>query len=358
MLHPLRLVAAVAAGLLVSTLTPGTASAAPADRSSGWLSRQLTDGAVVFPQYGDFVDYGMTADVAYALKAIGGHADDLTQIRRTLAENVDSWTGTGDFVSGGSTAKAVVAAQVTGANARSFGGVDVVARLEDRISDAKPIVGRLEDKSPDTDYANTFAQAIAARGLARARSAGADEAIRFLLKQQCSPGYFRLNFTPDKAAAKQSCDAGTEAESAPDTDATALAVLSLDAMPRAAKTKAVKNAIADASAWLRKSQKANGSHGGGTSTEASNTNSTGLAAWALGETGSCRAASKAADWVQGLQVRGDVAGTPLAGQKGAIAYDRKALREARADGITDDTQYQWRSATSNAAPALGYLSCR
>lgn len=352
-----RLVAATAAGLLTLTLTTGTASAAPADRSSGWLARQLTDGAVVFPQYGDFVDYGMTADVATALDAIGGHARDLKAIRRTLAHNVDAWTGTGDFTSGGSTAKAVVAAQVTGADPRHFGGVDVVSRLEERISDAQPTVGRLQDASADSDYANTFAQAIAVRGLARARSAEADEAIRFLLEQQCSRGYFRLNFTADKTAAEQGCDAGTSEESAPDTDATALAVLSLDAMPKSARTRAVRNAIDDATTWLRRSQKANGSHGGGPSTEGSNANSTGLAAWALGETGSCRAARKAAQWVADLQVAGDVKGTPLAGEKGAIAYNRKALREARRDGITDDSQYQWRSATVNAAPALSYLSC-
>ena len=116
---------------------------------------------------------------------------------------------------------------------------------------------------------------------------------------------------------------------------TALAVLQLDALPKKARTKAVKRAIADAATWLKKKQKKNGSLGGGTATEASNTNSTGLAAWALGETGSCKKARAAARWVRDLQVSGDVSGTPLAGEKGAIAYDRAAYRSAAADGIDE-----------------------
>lgn len=357
MRHLTRLAAVVAAGLLIVTV-PGPATAAPDDRSAGWLSRQLTDGLVHNAQY-DFDDYGLTADTAYALDSIGRHGGDLDDIGAALADKVDSWTTGVDFgssdVYAGSVAKAVVVAQATGANPRDFGGVNLVQRLNDRVNDSAPIVGRLEDQS-STDYANTIGQAFAARGLARAGSGEADEAVRFLLKQQCSQGYFRLLFAV-KDAKKQGCNAGNASESAPDTDVTSLAVLSLDSLPKKAKTKAVRGAIDDAAAWLKQAQKKNGSLGGGTATEASNANSTGLAAWALGETGSCKKARKAARWVRGLQVSGKVSGTPLAGEKGAIAYDRATLRAAEQDGIGTEEQDQWRRATTQAAPGLRYLTC-
>ena len=353
MSHLHRLVAVAAAGLLVLTVA-GPASAAPDDRGAGWLTRQLTDGLIHNDQY-DLDDYGLTADTAYALKAIGGHADDLVTIREALAANVDSWTTGGDPAEAyaGSIAKAVVVAQVTGGDARDFGGTDLVTALDDRVRDTAP-VGRLEDKSQYGDYANTIGQSFAVRGLGNAGSGETAAATAFLLKQQCSQGFFRLGFAAIDAG-KQGCDADDEAS--PDTDATALALLNLRALPKAARTDAVKAAIADGLAWLGRRQKDNGSFGGGTATEASNTNSTGLAAWVLADAGICGKARAAAAWVKKLQVSGDVSGTPLAGQKGAIAYDRAAFKAAQADGIGTNEQDQWRRATTQAAPGLSALGC-
>ncbi|MFC4786843.1 hypothetical protein ACT8ZV_20375 [Nocardioides sp. MAHUQ-72] len=357
MRHLHRPAAVLAAGALIATTIAGAAQAAPADRSGQWLDRQLTDGLVHNDQY-DFDDYGLTADTAIALDAIGGHRPAVKQVRKALAGNVDAWTTFGDDVYAGSVAKALVLAETTGADPRSFGGVDLVKRLAARVSSSKPTVGRIQDKA-QTDYANTIGQALAARGLAKAGSGKADEAVRFLLEQQCSAGYFRLNFA-GLAKKDQSCDAGKRATtSAPDTDVTALAVLNLRATPH--KTKAVRSAIKDAVAWLKRHQKDNGSFGGGPATEASNANSTGLAGWALAEAGACKPAARAARWVKGLQVSGDVSGTPLAGEKGAIAYDRAAFKAAKSDGIGDAQRDQWRRATSQAAPALAYLqveNCR
>ena len=345
-----RAAAVLAAGALVLT-TAGTAQAAPAGSSAGWLDDQLTKGLVYNAQY-DFNDYGLTADTALALVALGGHDAAVKDVRRALAKNVDSWTTGADFGSSdiysGSVAKAVVVAQATGADPRSFGGVDLVKRLQKRVAGADPIVGRVQDKS-DTDYANTIGQSFAARGLALAGSTKAGKVTKFLLKQQCSAGFFRLSFA-DPSKKKQGCDAGTAEQSAPDTDVTALAVINLSAIPKPGK--AVRAAIDNATDWLVEAQKKNGSFGGGPATEASNTNSTGLAAWAFGATGACTQAKDAAVWVKGLQVRGDVSGTPLAGEKGAIAYDRAAFKAGQSDGITKETRDQWRRATSQAAPAL------
>ncbi len=348
-----RSAAVLVAGALIVTTVSGAAHAAPDDLSGNWLERQLTNGLIHNGQF-NVDDYGLTADTALGLAAIGGHRAKIRTIRRALAERVDSWTTGSDDVYAGSTAKAVVVAQASGADSRDFGNVNLVRRLNNRVSSTKPIVGRIEDRSADgSDFANTIGQAFAAQGLSVARSGRADEAVRFLLKQQCSNGFFRLNFAA-KAAADQTCDGGDKATSSPDTDVTALAVLSLKALPR--KTAKIRSAVADAVGWLKRRQQANGSFGGGTATEASNANSTGLAGWALGDAGACRPAAKAAAWVHRLQVSGDVSGTPLEGEKGGIAYNHARFAAAESQGIGTEERDQWRRATSQAAPALTYLS--
>ena len=351
----LRPAALACAVLLTLTVFAGPVSASPSDNSAAWLERQLTDGVVHNDEYG-FDDYGLTADVGLALAAVGGHGADVRTIRKALAARVDSWTTGVDFgsddVYAGSVAKAAVFARTAGADPRSFGGVDLVARLEQRVSTADGLAGRIADQG-DSDYANVIGQAYAAAALSHAGSARAGKAVRFLLKQQCRAGYFRLYFA-DKGAADQTCDGAPKAAKAPDTDVTAISVLMLRSVkPR---TKAVRGAITDAVGWLKRRQADHGGFGGGTATEAPNANSTGLAGWALGETGSCRPARKAARWVQRFQVTRDERGTELARQVGAIAYDATAFRQGKQYGIGPAEQDQWRRASAQAAPALRFVS--
>jgi hypothetical protein len=353
----LRPVAALAAGALLTTALAGPAHADRADDGATWLEGQLTGSLVHNPQFGGFDDYGLTLDFGFGLKAIGGHGDTVRAIRDEMADHVDSYTTGADFgqpenVYAGSLAKLTAYVQVTGGDARAYGGADLVQRLNSRILSDSPVNGRLRDKGAD-DFVNTIGQSFAARALARADSRKAGGAIRFLLKQQCDAGFFRLNLATQDAE-KQSCDAAPASKKAPDTDATALAVLNLRAMPIDVRTAPVRAAIADATAWLRKRQKDNGSLGGGTSTEGSNSNSTGLAAWALGDAGVCRPAARAARWVRDLQVV-DATGTSLEGEDGAIAYDAAGYAEGEDGGISDAERDQWRRATAQAAPGLSYL---
>jgi hypothetical protein len=335
------LLAAPALALGLTVAAPGQASAAQG-RPADWLERQLTDGLIHNNVY-DFDDYGLTADTGMALAHIGGHRKAVRQVKQALAQHVDSWTTGVDFgssdVYAGSVAKAVVLAQTVGADPTKFGGVDLIERLEDRVSTAAGIAGRIEDQTAGTDFANTLGQAFAVGGLRRAGSPAAPRATRFLLKQQCDAGFFRLYFA-DKAAADQSCDGAARADRAPDTDATAIAVAQLQTVKH--PSRAVKSSIKAGLRWLVRHQKDNGSFGGGPTTSAANANSTGLAAWALARGGRCRAADNATDWVVGLQKR-----------SGAIAYNRAAYRA----GISKETLDQWRRATSQAAPALQLPGC-
>jgi hypothetical protein len=331
---------------------------APGESAAAWLAAQPTAGLVHNPNFGGFDDYGLTVDLGLGLVTLGGQQAAVDEIRDALAGRVDSYTTGVDWgssdVYAGATAKLLVFAQAAGGDPSSYGGVDLVARLKARVRTNGPAKGRIADRASGSDYANVIGQAFAVQGLAQAGAGRFAPALGFLLKQQCSKGYFRLDFTKRKKAKKQTCNAGDPTStSAPDTDVTALAVLTLHSLH--SDKKSVKNALWRAKKWLRARQKANGSFGGGTSTEASNANSTGLAGWALGEAGGCGAAQKAATWVAKWQVDSVPTGSPLEGDLGAVGYDRAGYVAARADGITDATRDQWRRATAQAAPALRNL---
>ena len=354
-LGALSLALAVTGGLVAAA--PQASAAPPAgspDTAATWLTQQLTQGVIHDEQY-DFDDYGLTADTGFALAAIEGQSPALRTLRKALGKHVRSWTTGVDFgsadVYAGSTAKALVFAQTTGTDRKSFGGVNLAKQLEALVTASGAAKGRIHDQSTD-DYANTIGQAYAANGLAAAGSPKAKSALKFLLEQQCSKGYFRLYFA-DASATDQTCDgAATAADRAADTDATAIALVNLLSIERLSPK--AQDALHKAISWLKRTQKADGSFGGGTATEASNSNSTGLAGFALAQADWCPNASRAAAWVAKLQIAGAVAGTPLKGESGAIAYDRKSFNAAKKNGIGVEQRDQFRRATAQAAPVLLY----
>ncbi|MGI8523576.1 MAG: prenyltransferase/squalene oxidase repeat-containing protein [Nocardioides sp.] len=340
-------------GLVVGAFA-GPATASPDARSGDWLVGQLHHGVMHNQQY-DFDDDGLTIDAALALKQIGHHAAAIRRIRAAVADDVRTYTSGGKRSSeryAGALAKTTVLAQISGGRARHFGGINLVRRVVARVGTDGPSRGRLADHSQYGDYANVIGQAFAARALSVAGADRAHSAVRFLLRQQCDAGYFRLDLTPSKTAKNQSCEGGRKSgDSAPDTDVTALAVIELHALPK--RGAAVRHAIKHAGRWLARHQLDNGSFGGGTSTKGANTNSTGLAASALKIARRHAAATHAARWVERFQTTSTHG--KLADERGAIAYDAAALRAGKHDGITDATRDQWRRATAQAAPALRLL---
>jgi hypothetical protein len=340
-----RVAALVAAPALSITLaagiTPASADPTPTGSSATtWLAGELTNGLVYNPNFGGFNDYGLSVDTALAELAMNNTAV-AHQIRDAIAANVNSYiTDPNDPGSkyAGATAKTLVLAQRAGGNPTSFGGVDLVTRLESLVSAS----GRTGDVSSYGDFANSIGQSFAAEGLARAGSPKASAVSSYLLRQQCPAGFFRLSLGDQQCADN----------SAPDTDVTALAVLGLQGLRGNA---AVATAIDKAVAWLKTTQATDGSFGGGGVTAAPNTNSTGLAASALGASCEVSAATKAASYVRTFQVPAGQTG-PLASEVGAIAYDTAGKSAGQTNGITDATSDQWRRATAQAAPALSWDS--
>ena len=358
------LVASVLAVSLVAGGDPAHAvpASSPAGHGATWLAHQLDrQGLIHNPNFGGFDDYGLTIDTVFGMKAIGGHRSDVAKARRALSKHVPNYTTGVDFgstaVFAGAVAKLLVLAQSTGGGGRHFGHTNLVRRLNHRVITSGPSTGRIQDVEDPAnsiaDSANVIGQIFAARGLLKAGSPQGATALKFLLKQQCGTGFFRLTFNTDKSARDQGCGTGDH----PDTDVTALAVVEL--APVAQGHGKLNRALRDATRWLKRHQHANGSLGGAGPTSRANANSTGLAGWAFLTEGTCGAARRAAGWLAELQVTGHLSGTPLAGERGAIAYDHAALRLAKKDGIDRASRDQWRRAGSQAAPALLALTrCR
>jgi hypothetical protein len=343
---------ALAVTLVGASAPAQGSSSSPRREGADWLAGQLRHGVIHNGEF-DFNDYGLTIDTAFALQSTGGHAATVSRIRSALERHATDYTTFLGDVFAGSTAKLLVFARTTGGGATDFGGVDLVAQLRSLVVTAGPAKGRIRDQSTSADTANTIGQVYAMQGL-KPHTAQAASVLNFLLDQQCSAGFFRLNFAADPTTGKQSCDSATRAHRVPDTDATAIAVLGLVASHW--NRKAVHRAIKHAAAWLLRHQADNGSFRGGPTTATANSNSTGLAGWALAVSGHCGAARQAAGWVRARQVDGRLAGTPLAGERGAIAYDKTSMRAARKHGITVHKRDEWRRATAQATPVLRALT--
>ncbi|HET7430106.1 MAG TPA: hypothetical protein VFJ89_01260 [Nocardioides sp.] len=343
------LVSAAVTVALVGTAGSAQAATTPAGHASDWLAGQLHHGVIHNGQY-DFDDYGLTSDVVLALTATGFHPDAVAQARTALAKHVTDYTGPKKERYAGALAKLLVVTEQTGGGSRDFGGVDLVHRLSQRVSQSAPTVGRISDRSKYGDNANVVGQIFAARGLVQVGASASQDALKFLLRQQCQAGYLRLDFTKSKTSSHQGCTRTSPA----DVDTTALFVIELSAVQ--ASSPDLPQALTKAKRWLLKHQHADGSFSGGPTTAPKNSNSTGLAGWALAVQHRCGAARDAAHWVRGKQVTGK-SGARLSDEKGAIAYDGTALKAAKKHGITQSARDQWRRATAQAAPLLALPGC-
>ena len=321
-----------------------------------WLNRQVENGVVHNDQYG-FDDYGLGIDVALALHTVGQQSPTVQAVGDQLARHVGEYTapGFGTVTSAGGTAKAVALAGAVGADPSTFGGMDLVAQLEKTVADSGPATGRIQDvldpkEAAAADYANVVGQAYAVLGLTAVNSPEAGPATQFLLAQQCTDGWFRLDFTKDVKAADQSCEGDKGAKPDLDTTAFAIRALSLSDSPQAS------NAVSSAVAWLSGQQAPDGSFGGGSTASTPNTNSTGLAGTALGEAGETEAAEQAATWVFGRQALDCEKFEPAV--VGAIAYDDAGVAAAARKGVGVKTADQFRRASAGALPVLQWLPTR
>jgi hypothetical protein len=373
MSHPARRIGVLFAASVVTAgilAAPGSAGAAPVAGvtpastagtdstpsriAANWLEKELTDGLMVGSQG---TDYGLTVDAGLAMANVN-KVRAVNTINAALEPKIADYIGDGTKESyAGPVAKTAAFARAARKNVTSYGGVNLVTTLEERVADADAGVtaGRISDKSEHGDYANVVGQTYAVRALTLAGSSEAGTARDFLLKQQCTSGYFRLNF--DKPTSEtQGCVEGA-AGSEVDPDATALAVINL--VGSGDNSPAVTGAIDRAADWLVQRQRPSGAFRGGTSTKVINSNTTALAGYALGITQRRDAAMKAGFWLRARQpIDRFKCRTALTRDTGAVAYRQSAVGAARTGGISKDARDEWRRTTAQAVLGLQWAPAR
>ncbi len=323
-----------------------------ADAAIAWLDAEVAANGGTVPGFSPgSTDWGLTADVALARIATGRAGDAATEALATrllgALSEYTTWDSVGPDYTGvrvsGALAKTLLVASSAGLDTSAVSGIDLEGELRSLMWTTGDSAGRFSDRNPHAaDKSNGFDQAYAMLALSLGGVGVPDASVAFLIAQQCPGGGFRLVYGPT---------VGCVDDSETDPDATALAVQALLVAPR---TPAVEQSLADALARLLGSQSADGSFAGAPPADVLNANSTGLIGQTLRAAGQTSAADAAASWITGQVQLGDsAAGTPAAGDTGAIAYQPERRGVALASGIAAQARDQWRRASSQGVLALG-----
>jgi hypothetical protein len=181
-------------------------------------------------------DLGGTAYAVTNLAAARAGGATARHAAEALAARVDEYVvdSTGHDRPG-SLARLILAAEATAMNPRSFGGTDLVARLQATMQRTGPDRGLFGVQSPTFDGAFRQGLSLAALSLVRPRPAvlrrgqgSIDDvpAVAWLRAQQCADG----SWTPYRADLSAPCTFDATHFTGPDTNSTALAVLGLVAV--------------------------------------------------------------------------------------------------------------------------------
>ena len=337
----------------------GGTDSTPSTIAAEWIAGELSNGLMVGKSGTDF---GLTIDTGLALSTVVNQGGTVTAINNSLEPRIADYVGDGTKESyAGALAKAATFARTAKRNPTSYGGINLITRLEERTADvptdpaaepqAAAFAGRIFDKSEFGNHANVVGQSYAVRALTLARSTEAAAARDFLLKQQCASGFFRLNF--DKAdVPNQSCTEGVAGNEA-DPDATALAVINL--IESGDKSAAVQGALAKAGTWLAARQRNSGAIRSAGDGAQINTNSTAIGGYAMGLLKHRDEALKAALWVRKNQpVDKYKCRTALTKDMGAVAYRKDRVTASTTTGIPADARDEWRRATAQAILGLQF----
>jgi hypothetical protein len=162
-------------------------SAAQAGYAGGFIVRTIAKLGDHYNYPGGTVyDGGNTVDALLALDGAKVGVDQADQTADYLAGNIDAYVGSEGESYAGPLGKLIIGIVAHGGDPTDV-GQDLVARLEGLMADT----GRFQDDSTYGDYSNTIGQALDIIALGRATGEVPQEAVDFLLAQQCDDGGFR-----------------------------------------------------------------------------------------------------------------------------------------------------------------------
>jgi hypothetical protein len=326
----------------VASTTVTTTS--PAKAAAGWLARQLTgphhDHYSVSFNGSEFPDAGETIDGLLAMDAAKVSQTAAARMTKWLKANAKDYATGSGFTPGtyypGSLAKLLLAAEAQHANARSFGGLDLVKQLR-------------SEEQPDGAYLNTgdksfgstpVAQSLALIALSHTGSLFTwpdAKAIGWLVGQQCGDGSF------------SSSNQSKPAKTCTDVDATAYAAQALLTVHSSAAARAVR--------WLVTHRNRDGGYGLTADGKASsNANSTALVVQALRE--SNRPTGAGISWLRQHQI----GCSGRSGRRGAVRFaagynHATALRATTQAGQALALRWLGSISDTNAIDAAPRLKC-
>ena len=293
--------------------TPDAAEAAR------WIATQLAANGNVMKTNGT-TDWGMTIDAIFALASSGVGGDQLAATAAKLYASGEAYIGAGDGVlsNWSSIAKMILGLEVAELDPAVFPTANGPRNLIDDLRSAMQADGSFGDPG-DPFGDNVFSHPLAVLALARTSGGVPPQAVDWLLGQQCS-----IDTSANFGSYGWADDC-----SAPDTDSTAMVIQAL----AAAGVDVNSSGIGLANQWLASQQEASG--GFSSSFGGANTNSTGLAAQALG--GESSVTTSARQFIGGAQITcGTVSSHPRSlsnGDIGAIAYNQDGFAAAVKDGV-------------------------
>lgn len=238
------------------------------DWAAGWITEQIDDDGGV--EEGFSGPAGNATHAALALAAAGTGEDAFTRAVTYVVDNHEEYVAGEQGDSPGALGYVLLLADAAGEDPRDFGGTDLVDRLEATERTDGEDAGLYGEGDPDFD--GTFRQSLALLGLAAAGEEAPQEAIAWLLDQQCEDGGFTAYRAPDRR--EGDCDPDEDAR---DTNSTALAVQALAAHGA--------DADHDPMTWLESAQNDDGGFGLSAGFGGTDANSTGLVLQALGAAG-------------------------------------------------------------------------
>ena len=265
-IHRPRRVARLAGGIAVSLvlaagalgLAGGSSAATPptqdgavaAGYAGGWLAAQVTaDGSV--HNVSDDPSPGATLLTALGLATAGTEQATFTRTVGWLRDHVDAVTGTGATADPGQLGYLLLVVDAAGADATSFGGVNLVTRLGGTLGQFEPgLYGQA-----DPTYDGAFRQSLAILGLAAVGAPQGTGSVAWLTAQQCGgvDAAIQGGWESYRAPATACTAPDPNLFTGPDTNSTAIAAEALAAVG--------VTPGADALGWLDRAQNSSGGWG-------------------------------------------------------------------------------------------------
>ncbi len=244
---------ALTATALLSACTPTTTVDDPGTvgvhRGATWLIAQFDPTTHLIPSayVPGASDVAASTYAVTSLRIAGMGSDTASAALSALSVGVDAAvkdSGGNDVP--GTLARLILAVRSQGQDPRTFGGVDLVARLEATLQTTGANAGRFGVQ--DASYDGAFRQglALSALSLSNPTSATVAPAVAWLKAQQCADG----SWSPDRSDLGTPCAFNATLYTGPDTNSTAMAELGLHAVGAVP--------IVDPTTWLTSIRKADG----------------------------------------------------------------------------------------------------